>query len=121
MPRILIVDDEGAILSLLAATFSTAGYEVRTASDGPDAMRLCESEQFDAMLSDVVMPRMNGHDLARWVAGQFPRTQTVLMSGFDSGCEECPLAGRCRWLSKPFRPSEAVALIDKALSEPITL
>jgi DNA-binding NtrC family response regulator len=116
MPRILIVDDEGAILSLLSATFSMAGYQVRTASDGPDAIRLCQSEPFDVVLSDVVMPRMNGHELARWVADRFPQTQTVLMSGFDSGCEECPISGRCRWLSKPFRPSDAVAMIERALS-----
>ena len=68
MPRILIVDDEASIRALLTTAFGVAGYEVRTAPDGPEAMALCETERFDAVLSDVVMPKMNGHELARWIA-----------------------------------------------------
>jgi DNA-binding NtrC family response regulator len=117
MPRILIVDDEKSILSLLSASFCMAGYEVRTAADGAEAMLRLQSEDFDAVLTDVTMPRMNGHELARWVAREYPRIETTLMSGYDSGCEDCPITGRCRRLAKPFRPSEAVALIGRVLAE----
>ena len=67
VPRILIVDDEGAIRTLLSLAFTQSGYEVRTAADGAEAVNLCQSEGFDVVLSDVVMPRMNGHDLVRWI------------------------------------------------------
>lgn len=94
-----------------------AGYEVRTAADAREAMLCLKSEDFDAVLSDVTMPRMNGHDLARWIAREYPRIPTALMSGYDPGCEECPISGRCRRLAKPFRPSEAVALIGQVLAK----
>ena len=61
------------------------------------------------------MPRMNGHELAQWIATEHPRTPTVLMSGFDLGCEACPLARSCFLLPKPFRPNEAVALLREVL------
>jgi DNA-binding NtrC family response regulator len=116
--RILIVDDEAAIRSLLAIAFEKAGYDVRTAPDGPEALALCAAESFDAVLSDVVMPRMNGHDLARWIAARHPRTRLVLMSGFDLGCQNCPSAPRCQFLPKPFRLAEALSLVRNALAEP---
>src|ERR1039457_5966156 len=91
MPRILIVDDEAAIRSLLAIAFEKAGYEVRTAPDGPEAVTLCAAESFDAVLSDVVMPRMNGHDLARCILARHPRPRRVLMPGFVFGCQDLPV------------------------------
>jgi DNA-binding NtrC family response regulator len=114
----LIVDDEAAIRSLLATAFERAGYDVRTAPDGPEAMALCDAESFDAVLSDVAMPRMNGHDLARLIAARHPRTHLVLMSGFDLGCQNCSSAPRCQFLPKPFRLSEALSLVGDALAEP---
>jgi CheY-like chemotaxis protein len=118
VPRILIVDDEDAIRTLLTTVFEKAGYEVRTAPDGPEAMQLCAAEPFDALLSDVRIPTMNGHDLARWVGEHCPRTRLVLMSGFDMDCEGCPLAPRCRLLAKPFRPAAALSLVREALAAP---
>ena len=119
MPRILIVDDEAAIRSLLATAFERQGYEVRTAPDGPEAMALCKAEPFDAVVSDVVMPHMNGHDLARWIAEQNPRVHVILMSGYDVGCQHCPYSPRCQFLPKPFRLREVLTAVTKALAEPL--
>lgn len=116
MPRVLIVDDEPAIRSLLSLTFVRAGYEVRTAADPYKAMEACASESFDAILSDVQMPGMDGHGLVRWVATTYPTIRTVLMSGFDIPCGICPF-GRCTLLRKPFNPKDAVAIITQVLSE----
>jgi two-component system cell cycle response regulator CpdR len=115
MPRILIVDDESAIRALLAAVFRQAGYEVYTAANGREAVAKCAADQFDAVLSDIVMPEMDGHDLSRWVAVNHPETRTVLMSGFDAGCQGCPHAPSCVILRKPFRPGEALAAVGHAL------
>lgn len=92
-----------------------AGFEVRTAADGQEAVAICCQETFDAVLSDVRMPGMNGHQLAQWVATNYPQTHTVLMSGFDVACEYCHLAPTCVLLPKPFRPHEAVALMQNVL------
>jgi DNA-binding NtrC family response regulator len=113
----LIVDDEPTVLTLLSRSFTRAGYQVTTASSAFEAMELCGSKPFDAILSDVDMPKMNGHDLARWIAGNHPNICCVLMSGFGVECEECPFVGRCLLLRKPFSATEAVALITRMLSQ----
>ena len=120
MPRILIVDDERGIRSLLAVAFTRAGYEVRTAADGAQAIALCAaSEPFDVLLSDVMMPSMNGHDLVRSVLKRYPAIRCVLMTAFDDvDCQDCPLFPRCRVLPKPFIPKDAVCLIEQVLKEP---
>lgn len=119
MPSILIVDDEAPIRSLLATAFQKAGYEVRTAPDGVEAVALFAAEHFDAVISDVVMPRMNGHDLARWIADRHPRTRLVLMSGFDRNVAVSPAVPPCQFLPKPFRLGDALSLVGSALAQPL--
>jgi DNA-binding NtrC family response regulator len=118
LPRILVVDDEAAIRSLLATALERAGYEVYTAPDGSEAAALCAHESFDAIVSDVVMPNMNGHDLARWIAERNPNTRMVLMSGYDMGCHNCPYSPRCRFLAKPFRLSQVLSAVSSVLEQP---
>ena len=121
MPRILIVDDEPAIRSLLSKTFASAGFEVRTAVNALQAMMLLASESFNALLSGVTMPsipRVDGHDLARWVSKNHPAVRCVLMTAVEFECEDCPFASACKILAKPFKPADAVALIEQELREP---
>jgi DNA-binding NtrC family response regulator len=116
-PRILIVDDEPAIGALLRAAFERAGYAVQVAASVADAQQACSVEEFDAVLSDVLLPDGNGHDLMRWILTWQPHAVTALMSGFDAGCEAgCPFSPRCHLLRKPLPPREAVAVIEDALS-----
>lgn len=115
MPAILIVDDEAPIRALLSAVFVRAGYEVQVASDGTEAMAVCAARSFDVLLSDVAMPEMNGHELARWVAVNHPATRTVLMSGYDIGCQKCGYSPRCKLVTKPFLPRDVVKAVEGAL------
>jgi CheY-like chemotaxis protein len=118
MARILIVDDEGGIRSLLARTLSRAGHEVRTAAHGGEAMQLCASEHFDVLLSDVLMPGMNGHELVGWAVRNVPGIRCALMTGFDNvDCQGCPFQSGCRVLAKPFRPKDAVSFIERFLQD----
>ena len=66
-PSILIVDDERGLRSLLRLSFLAAGYDVRAAADVREAMRMCGTKSFDVVLTDVRMPELTGHDLARWL------------------------------------------------------
>ena len=119
MSRILVVDDETAIRSLLAMAFARAGYEVRTAGRAREALALCAVEAFDALLSDVLMPEMNGHELVHWVMAYHPAIRCVLMSAYDdTECQDCPMVSRCPSLPKPFNPKDAVSLVDRVLREP---
>ena len=117
MPRILIVDDEKAIRSLLDRAFTKAGYEVRTAEGGLEGLDLCAPEPFDVVLSDVRMPVMNGHELVRRVVMRSRNTRCVLMSGFDDIiCQGCGVANQpCTLLPKPFAPAPAISVITAHL------
>jgi DNA-binding NtrC family response regulator len=116
LPRILIVDDEAAIRTLLSVVFQGAGYEVRSAAAGHEAVTLLDTEAFDAVLSDIVMPGMDGHELMRWVNQRHPDTAYVLMSGYDVGCLDCPKSAGCTMLRKPFMPRDAVSLVERVIS-----
>jgi two-component system, cell cycle response regulator CpdR len=111
MLKILIVDDEPLVTRFLRKVFLHAGYEVATADSAAAAMKLSESFKFDVMVSDVIMPKMNGHELARWMARNHPETQVVLMSGLDVACQKCAYSPRCKMLPKPFKPQDAVSLV----------
>ncbi len=118
MPKILVVDDEPAVLKFVRMIFVRAGYEVETADGAEAAMEACKAMTFDVLLTDVRMPGMNGHELARWVAVNYPATRTVLMSGFDLHCQKCPYSPRCALLNKPFRPQQVLAAVERALELP---
>ena len=114
--KILIVDDEAQIRRFLSITFEQAGYAVRTAASGRDAIALCADEEFDVVLSDVVMPEMNGHELAEWVAAHRPATHFALMSGFDPATGGCSTTPRCDLIPKPFRPQQVVEFVELMLA-----
>lgn len=101
---------------MLALVFGNAGYRVRTAADIAEAVALCNSEPFDALLSDVNIADTNGHDLVRWVARHYPHMRCVLMSGFDWERDECLVTPRCAVIGKPFRPADVVGMIDRMLA-----
>jgi len=116
LPRILLVDDERLLRSILSLAFTRAGYEVMTAADAFEAMALCNARAFDAMVADVNMPRMDGHELVRWIASNYPRIRCVLMSALQTLCDECPFQNQCTLLRKPFLMTDVVALINQMLS-----
>jgi CheY-like chemotaxis protein len=116
VPKILIVDDEPIVLSFLHAIFADADYDARLASNEQEAKALCQSERFDIVLSDVMMPGANGYELAEWIAENHPATRTLLMTGFDMDHRNCPDKRGHRMLSKPFAPDQILAAVADALA-----
>jgi CheY-like chemotaxis protein len=112
----LIVDDEPQIRMLLSMSLRMVGYDVTAAADGFEAMTLCTAETFDAILTDIDMPRMNGHELVHWVAGNRPKMRYALMSGLGPEYEGYPVNRPFLFLHKPFFPRDAVALIKQMLN-----
>jgi two-component system, cell cycle response regulator CpdR len=114
--RILVVDDEPQIRTLLSLVLERAGYMVRTARNGRVAIALMLAEHFDIVLSDVMMPEMDGHELVRWVAVHHPSTRTALMSGWDGVEKESPDPSRCQSIAKPFQCREVVSFVAQVLT-----
>jgi CheY-like chemotaxis protein len=119
---ILIVDDEPQISGLLSALLLRAGHEVRTARNPQAAIEMCTPPLcFDLVLSEVSLPVMDGHELARWITGRCPSSRTILMSASAQGCEECPYAPHCALILKPFDPKAVLATVASALATPARL
>ena len=120
MPTILVVDDEPGVLTLCQRMLQTVGYSVVPASGGEAALRLCADPQhsIDLALLDVMMPGLNGIDLAARLRVACPKLPIVLMSGY-SVIEINRIAGEhpYRIIWKPFKTESLLRMIDNALEQ----
>src|SRR6267378_4122496 len=116
MRRVLIADEEESIRHVLTELLHERGYEVRAVADGEEAMRELSSRDYDALVTDVRMPRMNGLDLVRAAQASSPETTIIVMSAYGSHdlAIEAMKAGAYDYLSKPFRPDEVLLVLRKA-------
>ena len=83
---ILLVEDEPSVREMTRRVLERAGYSVTTVEDGSRAMTEAEARAapFDVLVTDVVMPRMSGIELATWMLDRYPRTGVVLLSGYTA-------------------------------------
>jgi DNA-binding response OmpR family regulator len=84
-PKILLAEDDGAMRRFLEITLQRAGYTVVSAEDGLTAMRIALSENFDAVVTDAVMPNLTGHDLCRILRQNpaFENAPLIILSGLE--------------------------------------
>jgi two-component system, NtrC family, response regulator AtoC len=113
---ILIADDEEPIRHVLAVLLAEQGYFVRAVKDGEEALRELGARDYDALVTDVRMPGMDGLSLVRAVQEQSPETTVIVMSAYGSHdlALEAMKAGAYDYLGKPFRPDEVVLVLRKA-------
>jgi len=105
--RILVADDDPAILRLVTAIVEKEGYEVVPARDGREAYRLLQTDgEFAACVFDVVMPHMGGRRLAEHLKVSHPRTRVLYMSGYtdDAILRHGVLEETAAFMEKPFSP-----------------
>lgn len=116
--RILVVDDEDQILQLVTATLELEGHEVVTASHGEEALLMVEDTRPDAILLDIVLPRMDGATVAQKLRedSETADIPIVFLTGLVDGDEvqrRGPMIGGQYFLAKPFdakRLHEVLAL-----------
>jgi two-component system NtrC family sensor kinase len=108
---VLLVEDESAVRTLVRTVLTRGGYQVLEAADGEAALALARSHDgaIDLLLTDIVMPKMNGRDLASAVGDVRPGTRILFMSGYESAAdEEDDTASAGAFIQKPF-VAEALA------------
>jgi len=117
-PKILLAEDEEAMRTYLARALTNAGYRVESVDRGTDAIPLLENGQFDLLLSDIVMPEMDGIELAQRCAEISPRTKVMFITGFAAvslrASREQPTA---KVLSKPFHLRDLVLEVERVFDE----
>lgn len=117
-PRILLAEDEDAMRAYLERALTNAGYEVSAVDRGTDAVPLLETGDFDLLLSDIVMPEMDGIELAQRCAAISPRTKVMFITGFAAvslrASREQPAA---KVLSKPFHLRDLVLEVERMFEE----
>ncbi|MDE2144132.1 MAG: response regulator, partial [Elusimicrobia bacterium] len=104
--NILVVEDDDAVRRFAVRSLERAGYEVLTAADGTEAVRISDSHEglFDVMIVDVVLPRGRGTDVVARLRARQPTAQVLFMSGYrtDESSLPRPPNGRAFFLQKPF-------------------
>ena len=119
MSRVLIVDDEESMRLLVARAIAMDGHEITTASDGAEALEILDGAdgRFDLMLTDIVMPGMDGIELAKRAAERNAALKIMFITGFAAVALH-PASGapkQAKVLSKPFHLREIVSEVDRML------
>lgn len=111
--RILLVDDDVALRDVTRRILRDAGYDVRVAGDGREALDVLADASFDVdvVVSDVVMPRLGGVELAQHLERHAPHLPVILMTGYDSA----PAPLKQRVLPKPVDGATLMATLEEAL------
>ena len=119
---ILLVEDEPALLNMTRMMLEQIGYRVLPAASPAEALRLAkrESGRIDLLMTDVIMPQMNGRDLGQVLAEEVPGLKRLFMSGYtaDVIASHGILEPGVHFIAKPFTPAELAAKIREALGDP---
>ncbi|MGS0498220.1 response regulator [Pseudoalteromonas mariniglutinosa] len=117
MKKILAVDDSASMRQMVGFTLKKAGFDVTEAKDGSEALNIAKQQGFDAVISDVNMPVMDGITLIRELR-TLPNYKftPLLMLTTESGMDkkvEGKAAGATGWIVKPFNPEQLLAVLKK--------
>jgi DNA-binding NtrC family response regulator len=119
-PRVFVVDDEPVIGFTLATILESAGYTARTFTDPLDALRAAETNCPDYLISDVLMPSLNGIDLGMQFKAIYPSVKVLLFSGAQNPARQWERAtgkyNDFEVLAKPVHPKALLAALE-ALGE----
>ncbi len=114
--RLLVIDDESNMRHMLAAMLKSAGYLVATASEGREGMKMLEQSDYDFILCDIKMPKMDGMAFLKCAGDLIKHSTVIMMSAFgtvETALEAMKL-GAYDYISKPFKGDEVILTLKKA-------
>jgi DNA-binding NtrC family response regulator len=117
--KILVVDDEDALRTVLSAELNSEGYDVGTAADGTQALSELQRTKFDLVLLDIKMPNMNGFEVLKVIKEKHPGTKVIMLTGFADlkNAIESKKLGAEDFVSKPYDLVDLLTTIDRVMSE----
>jgi len=117
MPRILLAEDDDSLRGFLARALERAGYDVTACADGDEAAAVLD-EPWDLLLTDIVMPGLDGIEVARQAAAKHPGLRIMFITGFAAVAlaagESAPAGAKV--LSKPIHLREIVHEVDRMIA-----
>jgi two-component system, cell cycle response regulator CpdR len=118
MARILLAEDDDSMRSFLARAIEKAGHDVTSVDRGTAALPLVATGQYDLLLTDIVMPEMDGIELAQRAATLAPGMQVMFITGFAAVAmnKRSAAPANAKVLSKPFHLRDLVDEIDRLLA-----
>jgi len=118
MAKILVADDEEAVRTFVARALVHHGHEVETVCDGAQALASMAEEQYDLLLTDIVMPVMDGIALALKATKEFPDLKILLMTGYAMEIDRAHNLDDLihKIIAKPFTLTEICDIVEDALN-----
>ena len=122
MARVLVIDDEEQVRTLIREVLEGAGHEVMEAGNGREAMKLFEANPTSVVITDLVMPEQDGLETIRELRRRFPAVKIIAVSGAQQKLNLDLLyvaekLGALRTMEKPFEIRKLVALVEELLQD----
>lgn len=115
--RILLIDDDESLLTVTAHQLSRRGYEVTTSMTGEDGLKIFNTGNFDVVITDLALPKMNGIEVLKAIRRQSKEVVVIIITAFgtiENAIEACQL-GADDYLTKPFSREQLLFVLEKAL------
>ena len=114
--RILIIDDEEIVSTSCRRILEPEGYSVKTADNGRTGFTLLKNHTFDLVITDLMMPDMDGIEVLRKIRETWPDTEVIIMTGYGTvkTAVKAMKIGVFDYIEKPFNPEDLLSLITKA-------
>ena len=114
MPRILLAEDDTSMREYLQRALQRVGYDVDAVGCGTEAVPLLQAERYELLLTDIVMPEMDGIELAQKASALDPEIRVMFITGFAAvALQSGRAAPEAKMLSKPFHLKDLVAEVDR--------
>lgn len=116
--RILVVDDEDALRTVLSSELEGEGYNVASAADGSEAIEILKKSAFDLILLDIKMPNVDGFEVLKFIKETHPLTKVIMLTGFADlkNAIESKKLGAEDFVSKPYDLVDLLTTVERVLS-----
>lgn len=117
MARILVAEDDRAVQSFVARALAHKGHKVTTSDDGVQALEQLSVNGFDLLITDIVMPELDGIALALKVTKDYPELPILMMTGYSAERQRAHNLDEliCRVITKPFTLKQICAVADEVM------